>query len=118
MAASPVAQPGEQLIPRYRLKLVARPEITRHDARDLGAVALADAAQGEQQADDGILAGKPVEDPLAVAAPCDERRAAKNCRWRDELASVRPVRAAKSSTLRSPCPRCSSISRRWACPSA
>jgi hypothetical protein len=70
-------QAVEQFIARYRLEFVARPEITRHHARDLGAVALADAAEGAEQPNHRILAGQPIIDPLAIASAFDERGAAK-----------------------------------------
>jgi hypothetical protein len=42
------AQPVKQFIARYRFELVPRPEIARHNPRNLGAVAFADPAEREQ----------------------------------------------------------------------
>ncbi len=66
------AQPGEQLVARDRLELVPGPKIACHDPRDLGAVALANPAEREQQADDGLLSSKAVEYALAVTPALDE----------------------------------------------
>ena len=73
----PAAQSVEQLIARNRLELVASPEIACHHARDFGAVALADPAESAEQRDYRIVAGQPIEDPLAVAAALDECGAAE-----------------------------------------
>src|SRR5580704_4661127 len=74
---SPAAQAVEQLIARNGLELVASPEIACHHARDFGAIALADAAESAEQPDYRIVSGQPIIDALAVAAPLDERGAAK-----------------------------------------
>ena len=71
------AQAVEQLIARNRLELVASPEIACHHTRDLGAVALADAAESAEQPDYRVVAGQPIIDALAVAAALDERGAAE-----------------------------------------
>ncbi len=73
----PAAQAVEQLIARYRLELVASPEIARHYARDFGAVALADAAKGGEQTHHHIVSREAIVDALAVASALYERRAAK-----------------------------------------
>ena len=73
----PAAQTVEQLIARYRLELVASPEIARHHARDFGAVALADAAEGGEQTHHHFVAREAIVDALAVASALDKRSAAE-----------------------------------------
>src|SRR6516162_4117548 len=74
---SPGPQPIQQLGARYRLQLVPRAEIGRHDAGDFGAVPLAHPAQRVQQTDNGIFTRQPVEHPLSLSAALDQRRASK-----------------------------------------
>ena len=74
---SPTAQAVEQLITRYRLKLVASAEIARHNTCDFGAVALADAAKGGDQTDDHLVAGEAIVDALAVATALYKLRTAE-----------------------------------------
>lgn len=73
---SPAAQAVQQLIARYRLEPVSRPEVARDHARDFGAVALADAAEGGEQAHH-LVTSEPIVDALAVASALDKRSAAQ-----------------------------------------
>ena len=98
---NPAAQAVEQLIARYRIEPVASPEIVPHHARDFGAVAFADAAEGSEQTHH-LVASKPVINALAVASARYERSSAQKLQMSGCIGQGEAPRAARSSTLRSP----------------
>ena len=73
----------------------------RNHPGDLGAVALADSAEGSEQTHH-LVASKPVINALAVASARYERSSAQKLQMSGCIGQGEAPRAARSSTLRSP----------------